>query len=228
MPPEISQLHDTCFLYIVSMSYIYDIISIICLLIIFAVPAFHISLLIFILTLLLFAFFKVFVNVAATSYFQVSRLIPASIVNLHFIHLLQITNEYVKHELPFYYTSSSSNCFSLLEILSFVNYNFYVLTHFHSTWQCLGWMTVFEVAVLVVIHACFQAVRWHRCFRICLQKIWENNIFSQFSLLSIFSYSNGWAFKYRNKCQNLPALAGMPVHLCKPDRTDLLQLFHTY
>lgn len=138
MPSKISHLHDSCILSIVSMSYIYDTISIICLLIIFSVPAFHISLLIFIFTLLLFAFFEAFVNVAATSYFQFSRLIPASIVNLHFIHLLQITNDYVKQELLLYYTSSSSNCFSLLEILSFVNFNFSVLTHFHSTWQCLG------------------------------------------------------------------------------------------
>lgn len=50
-------------------------------------------------------FFKAFANVAATSYFKLSRLIPASIFNLHFIHLLQLTNEYVKQELFFYYTS---------------------------------------------------------------------------------------------------------------------------
>lgn len=87
---------------------------------------------------------------------------------------------------------------------------------------------MFKVAILAVIHMCSQAVRRHRCFRIRLQKSWENNIFSQFSLLSIFNYGNGWAFKYRKKCQNLTALAGIPVHFCKPDRTHLLQLFHTY
>lgn len=194
----------------------------------FPVPAFHIPLLIFILILLIFAFFNTFVSVATIFHFKLSRLIPASILNLDFIHLLQITNEYVKQELLFYYTSSSSNCFSLLEILSLVNLNFYVLTHFHTTWQFLGWVTMFKVAVLAIIHVCPQAVRWHRCFRICFQKSWENNILSQFSLLSIFNYSNGWAFKYRKKCQNLLALARIPVHLCKPDRTDLLQLFHPY
>lgn len=89
-------------------------------------------------------------------------------------------------------------------------------------WQCLKWL------FLAVIRVCSQAVRWHRCFRICLQKSWENNIFSQFSLLSIFNYCNGLAFKYRKKGQNLPALAGIPVPLCKPNRTNLLQLFHTY
>lgn len=195
----------------------------------FPVPVFHIPLLTFILTLLLFALFKAFANVAAISYFKLSRLIPATVFNLHFIHLLQITNEHVKQELLFYYTSSSSNSFSLLEILYFVNLKFCVLTNFHTTGQFLGWVTMFKVAVLAVIHVCYQAVRWHRCFRICLQKSWENNIFSQFSLLSLFSTTvMVGLLNTEKKCQNLPALAGIPVHFCKPDRTHLLQLFHTY
>lgn len=79
-----------------------DIILIVCLPIFYSTCFPHPSL---ILTLLLFAFFKAFANVAAVSCFKLSRLMPASILNLHFIHLLQLTNEYVKQELLFYYTN---------------------------------------------------------------------------------------------------------------------------